>query len=36
MAAEANGQVWIERVGEGAECSIIISDGAVKVGEKAA
>lgn len=31
MAAAADAQVWIERVGEGAECSVIIEDGAVKV-----
>ncbi len=30
MAEEADAQVWIERVGEGAECSVIISDGMVK------
>ncbi len=30
MAAEADFQLWIERVGEGAECSVIIEDGMVK------
>lgn len=30
MAERADGQVWIERVGEGAECSVIIEDGSVK------
>ena len=30
MAAEAEAQVWMERVGEGAECSVVIEDGAVR------
>lgn len=30
MAQEANAQLWIERVGEGTECSVIIEDGHVK------
>lgn len=30
MAANADAQLWIERVGEGAECSVIIEDGHVK------
>lgn len=30
IAEEYDGQVWIERVGEGQECSVIISDGHVK------
>jgi len=30
LAAERDGQVWLERVGEGAECSVIIEDGAIK------
>jgi len=30
MAQAADAQVWIERVGEGAECQVIIEDGAVK------
>jgi len=30
MAAEAEGQVWIERVGDGAECSVVIEDGKVR------
>lgn len=30
MAAEAGAQVWIERVGEGSECTVIIEDGEVK------
>ena len=30
LAAERDGQVWIERVGEGAECSVVIEDGAIK------
>jgi hypothetical protein len=30
MAAEKDGQVWLERVSEGQECSVIIEDGAVK------
>ena len=34
MAADAEAQVWIERVGEGAECSVIIEDGSIKADEK--
>lgn len=30
MAAAAGAQVWIERVGEGEECAVIIEDGLVK------
>jgi DNA repair exonuclease SbcCD ATPase subunit len=30
MANDADAQVWIERVGKGAECSVIIEDGAVE------
>lgn len=30
MAAESGAQVWIERVGEGDECSVIIEDGQIK------
>ncbi len=30
MAKEANAQVWMERVGEGEECSVIIEDGRLK------
>lgn len=30
MAAEADAQVWMERVGNGAECSVVIEDGAVR------
>jgi DNA repair exonuclease SbcCD ATPase subunit len=30
LAAEAGAQVWLERVGEGAECSVVIEDGSVK------
>ena len=30
MAEEADAQVWIERVGEGTECAVIIEDGRVK------
>jgi DNA repair exonuclease SbcCD ATPase subunit len=30
MAAERGAQVWIERVGEGKECSVVIEDGRVK------
>lgn len=30
MAKEAQAQLWIERVGEGEECSVIIEDGQVK------
>jgi hypothetical protein len=29
MAAEADAQVWIERVGEGDECAVVIEDGHV-------
>lgn len=29
MAAEADAQVWLERVGDGEECSLVIEDGAV-------
>lgn len=29
MAAEANAQVWVERVGKGEECAVIIEDGQV-------
>lgn len=29
MAAEADSQVWIERVSKGAECSVIIQDGSI-------
>lgn len=29
MAADANGQVWIERVSNGKECQVIIEDGAI-------
>lgn len=32
IAESAGAQVWIERVGEGAECSVVIEDGAVKSG----
>lgn len=31
MAAEADAQVWIERVGDGESCSVVIEDGAVTV-----
>ncbi len=34
MAQEAGGQVWIERVGHGDECSVIIEDGAIQGAEK--
>lgn len=34
-AQEHKAQVWIERVGEGAECSVIIEDGHVKQAEDA-
>jgi myosin heavy subunit len=34
LAAEANAQVWIERVGEGDEVSIIIEDGMIKTATK--
>ncbi len=30
MAGEADGQLWLERVGEGKECQVIIEDGRVK------
>jgi len=30
MAEAAGGQVWLERVGEGDECSIVIEDGMVR------
>ncbi len=30
MAAKEDGQIWIERVGEGQECQVIIEDGHVK------
>lgn len=30
MAAEHDAQVWIERVGKGKECSVVIEDGAVE------
>ncbi len=30
MAADAGAQVWVERVGKGAECSVIIEDGQVE------
>ena len=33
MAEEADGQVWIERVGKGDECSVIIEDGEVEGAE---
>lgn len=35
MAVAADAQVWIERVGEGRECSVIIEDGSVKSGSEA-
>ena len=35
MAEEADGQVWIERVGKGDECSVIIEDGEVEGAEEA-
>jgi hypothetical protein len=31
LAVEHNLQCWVERVGQGQECSVIIEDGAVKV-----
>lgn len=31
MAAEADAQVWVERVGKGKECSVIIEDGVVSL-----
>jgi hypothetical protein len=30
MARDHDGQVWIERVGEGDQCAVIIEDGMVK------
>lgn len=33
MAAKNQGQVWIERVGAGKECSVVIEDGSVKGAE---
>lgn len=30
LAEQHNGQCWIERVGDGAECSLVIEDGAVR------
>jgi hypothetical protein len=33
MAAEADAQVWLERVGEGAECSVVIEEGHVRGAE---
>lgn len=35
IAESAGAQVWIERVGEGAECSVVIEDGAVKATKEA-
>ncbi len=35
MAHEADAQVWIERVGEGEECSVVIEEGRVKGAEEA-
>jgi hypothetical protein len=35
MAAESDAQVWMERVGDGAECSVVIEDGAVRAAEVA-
>lgn len=35
MADAADGQVWIERVGEGDECSVVIEDGSVKAAVEA-
>jgi hypothetical protein len=32
MAAEAGAQIWIERVGNGAECSVVIEDGEILEG----
>lgn len=34
MAADAEAQVWIERVGAGAECTVVIEDGAVATREE--
>jgi hypothetical protein len=36
MAATANAQVWLERVGDGAECSVVIEDGSVRGAESEA
>lgn len=33
QAEAAGAQIWLERVGEGDECSVIIEDGAVRTGE---
>lgn len=33
MAQEADAQVWMERVSEGDECSVVIEDGAVRAAE---
>ncbi len=33
LAAEHDAQIWIERVGHGEECSVIIEDGAIAVAE---
>ena len=30
MAEEEGGQLWLERVGEGKECQVIIEDGRIK------
>lgn len=30
LAAENDAQLWVERVGEGSECTVVIEDGAVK------
>jgi hypothetical protein len=35
MATEANAQLWIERVGHGAECAVIIEDGCVEAAPSA-
>ncbi len=32
MADEANAQIWLERVGQGKECSVIIEDGEIQDG----
>jgi len=34
MAADADAQVWIERVGAGSECSVVIEDGEIAAPEK--
>jgi DNA repair exonuclease SbcCD ATPase subunit len=34
LAAEHDGQVWLERVGKGEECSVIIEDGSVAAPKK--